>query len=244
MVEIGQLDMSNPEHLEPMQDAPSKPTKEQNRTSMWFIGVFLIGIFLVLFLLINASNDPEKEIRTLDDLFLAVIDGTVSEERGYVYNGYVFAKDDQDTWFTRLQVENTIIEIPLHFTPRDLQQVDDSGLLNSSFAQKDIYITFEPNSTQMQYIALSAAELSLNLAKGINARPIASCMYQDNVSCIDRPIITCDDAVNKSVIAIQIDELSPEGRVVRDGTCVTLSGDEFGLLKAVDLFLLKWYGII
>ena len=140
MVEFGQVDIANPEHLEPMQQPAKKPSKEKQRNSMWFIAVFLVGIFTILFFLVQASQDPSKDIRTLDDLFLAVEEGIVDEDRGYMHNGYVYVKDDQGTWVTRVQIEDKLIQIPLHFAPRDLQKVDDIGLLNSTFAQKEIYI--------------------------------------------------------------------------------------------------------
>ncbi len=245
MVEIGQLDMSNPKQLEPSQaPTPTKEDKEKSKTSMWFVGVFLALVAIVIFVMIGITNNAENQITNIDQLFAAVENGDVGEERGYVYNGYVFAKDDQNTWFTRLQIGENIVQVPLHYGPRDLTEVEDIGRTNDTFNQREFYITFDPNSTQMQYVALAAAEVSLNVANGIGGTPVAACQYQDNSSCIDRPIITCENTKDKPVIVLTIDELAPKGRIVRAGNCVTLSGDEWGLLKAVDSFLLKWYRIL
>ena len=89
---------------------------------------------------------------------------------------------------------------------------------------------------------MSAAELSLNLAKGIGVRPIAACTH-NSTECEGRPILTCDNT-ELPVIYLRINEDLPEGGIFFEDNCIILEGNEWGIVKAVDAFLLKWYRIL
>ncbi len=222
-------------------DEIKETVKEKEQKSQKFL-LYIIGfiILIIAAFLITQNISKESEFVTKDEMFNRVIKGDVDEANGYMYNGYAFVFDDiLKSWFTRIQIDDELIEISLHFGPRDLENVTIYGSLDERFNQKTIYLTFDPNSTQMSYIAVSAAELSLNLAKGLNAIPVAACTSNES-ACIDRPILTCDNT-DKPVIYIKKDNRTA---VMLDGNCVTLKGNEWGITKAVDKFLLNWYRIM
>lgn len=207
--------------------------------------IVIIAILALLGSVIYYSYDfsTPPTIETLDDLFDAIASGEIEDpEMGYVHNGFVFVRAQDGTWITRAVINQQEVQIPVHFGPRELVNVTWRGSLNGTFYNSTLYITFEPNSTQMQYIALSATELSLNFAEALKIYPTAACAY-DDPSCLSRPIRTCD-SVNSSVVFIKHNENFPDGRVDLRGNCVVLEGNEWGMVKAVDAFLLEWYGIL
>jgi hypothetical protein len=88
---------------------------------------------------------------------------------------------------------------------------------------------------------LSSAELSLNLAKGMEIIPVAACSKNETSVCKDRPIITCDDE-DKAVVYIRHSD--KEGNVFLKDNCVEITGEGWELVKATDRFLLQWYGVM
>ena len=210
--------------------------KRSQRNMIITIGI--IAIVVIGFIAFNFFDEPEPQ--TIDDIFQQALDGKLDEDVAYIHNGYVFV-NIMGSWMTRLNVGNEIIEIPLHFGPRDLEEnITIVGTVDERFTNNpNLFITFDPNSTQMKYIALSAAELSLSLAKGIKVSPIAACTSNETV-CEGRPIVTCN-STNAPVIYIKKDK---ETMIVQSGNCVILTGNEWDLVRVVDRFLLAWYGIM
>ena len=185
----------------------------------------------------------EGEAQTIEEKFASVMSG--SEKYGYVYDGYAFVRDEQEGYITRLQVGEKVIQIPLHFGPREVKDVTVGGTLEngSAFTGADMFITFEPNATPMKYITVAAAELSLNLNDGLGVTPHAACAF-DDPACEGRPILTCANT-DAPVLYLRINEDFPEGRMFFvNNNCIVLEGSEWGVVKAVDYFLLKWYRII
>lgn len=228
-------------------DTPELPQEEKKETEKErdkksernvIIAIGFIILVIAVFFVTKAINKPEA--LTLDDLFDKTLEGKINEEKGYMYNGYAFVYDEtMQSWVTRIQHGSAVVQIPLHYGPRDLVNVSSSGTIDKSFEQREIFITFDPNSTQMKYIALSAAELSLNLAKGVNAIPIAACTTNET-ACAGRPIVTCDNT-ERPVIYLKIENST---RVIGKGNCIQIQGKEWELVKAVDRFLLKWYQVM
>jgi len=124
----------------------------------------------------------------------------------------------------------------LHQYSSDEILVGGEGKLGN---REEVYITFDPEVEEQGYIALSAAELSLNLAKGISIKPIASCISNSS-ACIERPIVTCDDT-DKDVIYLRVAE---KPAVVFNENCVVIQGTDEELVMATDRFILYWYEIM
>ena len=128
----------------------------------------------------------------------------------------------------------------MHFGPRDLEEVPVIGNLDKSFEKQETYITFDPLSQDMQYVALASAELSINLVKGFGIIPIAACIKQETEACKDRPIVTCDNK-DKAVIFIK---RANQTAVQLKENCIILQGQGKELVKAVDRFLYDQYNIM
>lgn len=223
-------EVSEPSEEETKEDSP-KDTKKL----LILIGI-VVGCF-ALFFLIRFVYSPTGGAVTIDELHKQNLEGKTSDIN-YLYNGFSFVYVN-GLWYTQVQGENTLFDIPLHFGPKELEEILVIGGVDNSFRKNEVYITFNPLSQDMQYIALSSAELSLNLVKGLGIIPVAACIKNETDACKDRPIITCDSG--EAAIFIK---RANQTMVRLDGNCVILQGKGWGLVKATDRFLLKWYGIM
>ena len=163
-------------------------------------------------------------------------------DTNYLYNGFSFVYYD-NLWYTQAQVKlenETLISIPLHFGARELEDVNVIGIVDNKFDKNEVYITFDPEEAD-KYIALAAAELSLNLATGIKVTPIAACTKPKTQACEDRPIVNC---FNKDKAVILLKKTEYDARVIKKENCVELSGKDEEIIKATDRLLLEWYGIM
>ena len=167
------------------------------------------------------------------------LQGKLSEDEGYVYNGFSFVYYG-NRWNTMFMRDETEYTLSLNFGPKSLDDVNIIG--NGTIGKRDIYVAFDLSnrSKKMPYLALAAAELSVNLAKGLDILPIAACLNNDSNACYDRPIVSCGDK-DKDVVVIDDRE---DPIVVFNNNCVVLRGKDKDILKSVDRFLYYWYDIM
>ena len=158
----------------------------------------------------------------------------------YYYKGKFHFVKDGGLWKTEITFGNKFINIPLHYSPRDLENVSLEGEVDSRFINSSkLYITFDPRDN-IGYVALATSELSLNLVQGMNIGVIAACAANSTEACYSRPIVTCNSTDNG---VIYIKE-AKEPKIIMDGNCITLQGKGTHLVRAVDRLLLKWYRIM
>jgi len=118
--------------------------------------------------------------------------------------------------------------------------VSITGSLNESFNRPDVYITFDATQGNFSTLALATTELSLNMVRALQVKPIAACTNNESDACVERPIVQCTDK-NTSVILIK-DE--GEAKIWLKGDCIILFGKDLELLRAVDRLLYQWYGVM
>ena len=217
-----------------MKKKVNKSTKKLLIIIAVIIGFFALG-FLVRFV-----YNPTGAAVTIDELHKKNLEGEESNIN-YVYNGFSFVYVD-NLWYTQVQrPDGTLLDVPLHFGPRDLEDIPAIGNINDQFKQPRIYITFDPNDRSLKFVALSSAELSLNLAKGLEILPIAACAKNETEACGNRPIVTCEDN-DKAVIYLK--QTDSTGIVRLEGNCIELKGEGWELVKATDRLLLQWYQVM
>jgi hypothetical protein len=154
------------------------------------------------------------------------------DENAYIYNGFSFVYFN-DGWYTQAQRGDTLYDIPLHYGPRDVEDIPVLGALDPNFgAGRIVYITFDPRD---YYIGFAAIELSLNLGKGLEAGTKSACdKAYDIDACKERSVVTCDDN-DKSVIHLK---KSNDTKVTLDGKCIVVEGNDEELLKLDQLVTL------
>jgi len=157
------------------------------------------------------------------------------------YNGFTFQKMS-GLWHTNWVNNGQTYTVSLRYNPAEVEEVPFLGELNESFSKHQVYLTFDPTAdpSEFKYTALANAEISLSLVKAFGKEPVAACIKNETEACINRPIVTCEDA-DKAVILI-----SPNGdpAVLMKDNCVILKGEGLDVLKSADKMLYTWYKIM
>jgi len=200
--------------------------------------IWIIAAFVILGIALFNIGETQSEPRTMDELYQAVYEGEVSEERGFVHNGFAFAKVD-GLWRTRVAINGTTYNLEFHYSPHEVQGIPVEGEVGRSFFNKIMYFTFDPNSTQKGHIGVAGTELVSSVHKVFKREVIPTCTY-NATGCEDRPITTCD-STNLPVFYFKA---ANETKVTIDENCMTFQGHKKEMIRAVDRMLYEWYHIL
>lgn len=198
--------------------------KDTNKNTTIFITAVTLTVLIFIITMVWFISQPE-----------AVKKETIQ------YNYYNFTEEG-GMWKTTLKRGPQLYDVVLRFNPEQVEEIRLQGGVEKEFFQQPIHITFDPESPpeEMKYLALGAAELSLNIVRGIGLNVTAACTKNVTETCIERPILTCNNT-DKSVIHIKAQEPT---RIVMEDKCITVQGKGFELIKSIDRLLYHWYGII
>jgi hypothetical protein len=201
----------------------------------------IIGVFALTFAGFKLYDGvTAAAVIDIDALHQDNLNGDLSEEEGYVYEGYSFVYVD-GLWWTEVKPKSTLIKIPLHFGAKQVENISVQGTLDTKGFNngKEVYIAVDPNIVN-KYYTLSLSELTFNIVKGVDRNIITSCTENASI-CENRTIVNCDSTQGLPVIQLTV---ANETKVEYKGTCILISGDDYDLVRATDRVLLKWYGIM
>ena len=234
-----QDDDQGDDQLERAIDAPDVPEADEHTNRTFYIIAAAIVVIFFGIVAYQQFSTPTGAL-TFDDLHQLNIDGKLDEEKGYLYNAFSFVFFD-GLWYTNVVRNDVNYRVPLHFGPRDLENVQLFGNLSYEFnVGTDIYVVVNPISEGQDYIALAASELAQNLAVAIKRRPVGACDRNETGMCEFRPIVTCETTDHAMIYLLQ----EPGPLVELKDTCIILRGVDYDLVKAVDRLVLQWYGIM
>lgn len=214
-------------------------TKKEFKTVLIMLAI-LIGLFALTFSGFKIySSITSAAVVSVDELHQKNLGGELDKDEGYIYNGFSFVKVD-GLWWTELNKFGTRLKIPLHFGPKELENISIKGNLNSSFNnQEDVFVAIDP-LIRDKYYTLAISELSFNMVKGMDRAPIGSCT-QNETGCDNRTIISCDTAKGRAVVELALDE---KPHIELKDACIKISGNNYDLVRGVDRILYQWYGIM
>lgn len=203
-----------------------KTFSPKTRTIIW-----IIAVIILLAAAVYIIKNPNIIGQVIHD-----------DESYYTYNGFEFAYYD-GMWNTQIQIGKQPYLIPLHYGPRDLEDLYYRGEEDPKIflTVKANYITFDPDEEDLNYTALAVAELGLNMAQALNIKPIGACTKNITEGCSKRPIINCENDTEHAIIYLK---QADETKVELKGNCLTVQGKGMDLIRAVDRLLLYWYGIM
>ena len=228
--------------MEEIKEIKPEELKEKKVSDKALI-ISTITIIVIIALIITLRTIPEEAPKTIDDLHSSNLDEDLEENEGYVYNDYSFVFAN-GLWYTQVQnvAGTSLFSIPLHYGPKDLEDISVEGEFDAKFFNSDrgIYITFNPLGQNLNYVALAVGEFDQSIIKAFNKVPIAACDRNETTACSDRPIITCDNT-DKPVLYLQQE---PEAKVIFKDNCMIVRGVGPEIVKATDRLLLKLYGIM
>lgn len=217
--------------------------EKDGRNILILVGALLVVLFIALggFKLYDQFTGANiADVIDVDKLHQMNREGKLDESRGYMYNGYSFVSAD-GMWWTEKMIFDTLTKIPLHFGPKEVEDILLEGELSEEFNQgEEVYITIDPKVVD-KYYSLALSELSFNMVKGIQRRPAGVCI-EEHPACEEREIISCENnAENKPLIELS---LANETKIEFIGSCIKISGLGYGIVKAANRILYKWYGIM
>ena len=216
---------------------------EEKKVSDKALIVSAIVIILLIVAIIGLKFIPRELPKTIEDLHLANLKEELDSDQGYTYNGYSFVFAN-GLWYTQVQniAGTSLFNIPLHYSPKDLEDIPIEGEFNSTLfnSQRGIYITFDPLGQELQYVALAVSEFDQSIIKAFNKIPVAACDRNETKACSNRPIITCENT-NMPVLYIQQE---PETKVIFDDNCMIVQGIGPEAVRATNRLLFNLYGIM
>lgn len=201
-----------------------KKAEKGDKSIKFFIyAIVILAIIILLILSIRFFYKPEKK------------------SDSYSYNNFVFT-NITGLWMTEIQKAGTNKSyiISLHYGPLELEDVPAEDAVGRFKNISQIYITFVPDREPLSFIALSASELSLNLARTLNITPIAACTINITDACANRPVVDCQ---NDGVPAIFLNYANTTQVYVKNN-CIFVEGFEKEIVKATDRLLLKWFSVM
>lgn len=204
-------------------DFAEKNDSKDDKSVMFFIAALVFIILVIAGILsLKYLYKPKQKIQS------------------YSYNGFIFT-NFSGLWYVEVQKLGTanVFSVPLHYGPRQLENVTVNGNVKEFLKNNYSYITFDPDKENLSYVALSASEISIKLARLFNKMPIAACTKNITDACKNRPIVDC----NSRFPVIYIKEEGNPAIVVKN-TCITITGEKEGLLMATDRLFLGWLGIM
>jgi len=218
---------------------PQFSLKEDSR-SIFILVAVIAGIFVLSLGGFRVYNSlTSADVVNIDELHQNNLQGDLGDEEGYVYNGFSFVKAD-GLWWTEVTRFGTLVKIPLHFGPKELEEITITGEVSSDFnIGNDVYITIDPTVVSGHYV-IAMREISTNVGQGINRNSIGACT-QEHEGCVDRKIVSCENAQGLPVVELEIAE---EPGIELSGTCIKVKGNGYGIIKAANRLLYKWYGIM
>ncbi|NQU79868.1 hypothetical protein HQ545_08945 [Candidatus Woesearchaeota archaeon] len=221
-----------PEHKDETND-------DEGGTKVLFIIIGILVIIVAVFFALVIFNKPSGGLLTIDELHQLNMNGKLEPEEGYIYNGFSFVNLG-GIWYSNVQKGNTIYDITFNNGPKDVDDIVVEGVLSSRFNSDELYITFDPNATYANYIAVANAGLSMGLVKGFGYQLTAGCTSNQSSTCLSTKVITCEDS-DEPVIYFKED---PETKITLNDNCVTVQGLGPEIVRAKDRLLMRWYGIM
>jgi len=225
--------------IKKLNEEPKEEFIKKKSDKILIYSLILIILFFAIFFAFRFFN--KVEIKTLDDLHSLNLNGKLKPEQGYIYNGFSFVFYD-DLWNTKVQQEDTVFYISLHYSPKELEDISLAGQINATlFDSSDfIYYTFDPLLSDQRYVALSAGEFVRSIIAAFNKIPKAACDKNETKACSRVPILTCN---NTNLPLVYFKHESPT-KVIYDKNCLIAQGEGLEIVRATDRMLLNIYGIM
>ncbi len=130
------------------------------------------------------------------------------------------------------------LDFATRYLPQDVENVTLQGSLSLDLFARKLYLVVDPPTRNIQSELYEWA----NIVPMNN--PNAACLpeYGEDEGCVELPLKDCENADPLTTVLIFKD--SNESMIKAYGSCVTIQGDNEGMLKAIDKAIYVMYGVI
>ena len=201
-----------------------KITSKKEKDTIKYI-IYCAIIFMGFFLILAFSS---KLIDTGDDNY-------------YSYHGFDFIESN-DMVQTQIQLKTDktkLYTIELRYGPRDVKDIPIIGEPHYFVLPEEMYVAFDPEEENLQYIGVATADIQMNLIKVLGKKLTAACI-KESEECGDTLVRDCGN----SELPIIIVRSDPVALVEQKGNCLYVQGPDMDVIRAADRFLLYLYGIM
>lgn len=198
----------------------------------------IVKLFLALFLILIVAFATGYLIRS------KAKPKVLTEES----NGFKFVKVG-NTWFTTIKnpIINQEYNVEFRYSPSQVKNITVTGDPNKFFRllhSNDLtaaYFTFNPQEN-LTFMNVAGADLAKFLKVINDVTLVAACTVNETDSCHTRPIVTCQNQENKSLVIYLKPSDEPKISMIKN--CLTVEGKGEGLIKAYTKLLFVWYNIL
>jgi hypothetical protein len=220
-----------------------EPEKQISDKMVVYTIIVILAVFAV-FILIRVLTPVVDRPMTIEEAHVFNIRGKLEPEFGYMYGPHSFIRFN-DLWYFQVQSEGILVNVPMRFGPKDVEDIPLYGSLDEEFDNAEkVYFSFDPLGEDLTYIALAVGELTQSLTKAFGNEVAAvcsrNCSQSECDACQGRPILDCS---NKEEAIISLIE-TEQPRIVLKGNCIEVQGSGLDLVRQVDRLLLEFYGVI
>jgi len=217
-----------------------RPGKADSKMFL-FAAIGIIVVLAAIFSIKYFHNPRNPGVPlSLDELHVINMEGKLSPEQGYVYNGFSFVKFE-NMWFTKIRRENDVISLQLHYGPRESENITVVGKLDADkFDSGEVYLTFDPSGEDLGNVGVAWGEISFSLVKVFETTPASACIKNETEACAGLPMLDCS---NEELPIIYFKEAETT-MVKLQGNCAIIQGRKSEIVRAADKFLWILYGII
>jgi hypothetical protein len=225
--------MADEENKQSEQQAPlSHVQKQKARSNFWkkaivvFIGIVMIASTAGFMLNSNSSNSNNEKL----------------PENAFIVGNYTFYNASDGSFGTYFQFGGNKTAIRFRLDPREAGNISlDDIALRDIVSAKKLYITTDPQGTDLGNIAVAAYEISRII--GLSSIPTVGAYTRDSdPPNPDVPIRTCTDASNTTTIILL--ETGNFTGISDQNYCVHISGtNSTELIKAADKLGMNLLGI-
>jgi hypothetical protein len=234
--------------------------KEESRKDYLFYYA-IAGIFLILLFIILVPRLFTSHSLTIVELHERNLQGKLPADNGYMYNGHSFVFYG-GLWYTQVATSTgaRIFNIPFHYSPKDVEDINIIGELNYSNLDKykNFFMTFDPKDENLGHIAVAIGEADQTIINVFGKGVIGACTKNSSEACkntlggenevcvrdvdkacIGRPIVQCNNT-NAPVFYFS---QSNGTKLVYKNNCIILSGLKEDLFKVTDKMLFNFLKI-
>ncbi|HME86950.1 MAG TPA: hypothetical protein VKE88_00900 [Candidatus Nanoarchaeia archaeon] len=163
-------------------------------------------------------------------------------------NGFTFTKSN-GFWHTDIKnaITGQIYDVEFRYSPNEVKDVQVVGNPKYFFKLLELnnltasYFTFDPEAN-LSGVNIVAADLAkfMNSIHGLVL--VAGCTENETDACAERPIITCENQLDKAMVVYVKESDSPKISLIKN--CLTIEGRGPSLIQAQNKLMFLWYGVL